>query len=945
MAHFRLLKALRVLASVRMRAGVVVLLAVLPLIGLMVCHALIERNTLLVEAQLRALETARLLAERQDTSTRELTTLLAAARRIPAVSTLDPQLCPQELSIVVLGRPDQLELSVADTTGHLVCSSLPEANGIDISKTPSFRRLMEQDGPQRLQTFVPRGRIRGNAVSLSQMPIFAPDGKRIGVITASLPFSWLTRIAQSLKNWTENPIFLIDEQTGESLAQSIEPDGWVGKRFPDHPVLQAYHAAPGVGVITAPNPRGVNRIFGYAPLQAVGGQHVLVVVGLDRSTLLVIANRELTTSLALALALGFFSIVNAWWAAHLSLVRPIRQLVQAAQHLGTSVTRLPFSLWHAPELRLLEARLRERSRRLASAQAIIAASEAAMRLLAESTSDIIFRLNHEMHVLYVSPAVQEILGCSPEAFVEGRILAIHPDDLAQVQARFAEMKTKGISRVTARWQGASEWIWLETMGRLAADGSGYVCVMRDVTGRRAADERIHHMAHHDGLTDLPNRMEMHQQLQIMLDQARESGETTCLLYIDLDHFKRVNDSLGHAAGDEVLRQVGGRLRNFLDKTVESIWAGTCLKRVAGRLGGDEFAVALFGELSESNLANLSQTLLTCLCSPMLIGKHTVQVGASIGVACYPQHGDTVTALTRNADAALYDAKQAGRNGFALFNPALVEQQRRRQQLEYDLQLAVGTDQLRLVYQPILTTRSLEVVGVEALLRWQHPSLGFITPTEFIRVAEESGQIEALGLWVLRTACAEAASWSQGWTVAVNLSPVQVQRDGLPDQVARILADTGLPGHRLKLEITEGMLIQDEQRAKYMMCALQEQGVSISLDDFGTGYASLSYLNGLPFDTLKIDRSLVQHVASEKQRSIIQAILALAKALDMDVIAEGVETAKQLEVLRQMGCPMVQGYLLGHPMPIDNLHVLRTTTFGESVAGAERSPQSIDVLKH
>ena len=464
--------------------------------------------------------------------------------------------------------------------------------------------------------------------------------------------------------------------------------------------------------------------------------------------------------------------------------------------------------------------------------------------------------------------------------------------------------------------------------------------MRDVTLRRQADERIRHMAHHDGLTGLANRTELRRQLHAMLQRAAAAGEPVSVLCVDLDRFKQVNDQLGHLVGDELLRRVGERLRAFVEGAPEGLawlpppeagepeapdsapgapaWPAACPRRLAARLGGDEFALALCGGLPEAALAAELHRLLELLGRPVRIGSHELQIGASIGVAQHPQHGATVTDLLRNADAALYRVKQAGAGGFALFNPSLASEQHRRRQLEHDLRLAMAAGQLRLVFQPVVEARSLEMVAVEALLRWQHPTLGAITPTEFIRVAEESGLIEAIGLWVLRSACAEAASWPRGWTVAVNLSPVQVQREGLPEQVARILAETGLPSRRLKLEITEGILIGDEERARAMMRALQAQGVSMALDDFGTGYASLTTLSGLAFDTLKIDRSLVQGVASQPQQAIIRAMLDLAQALDMDVIAEGVETAEQLEQLRRMGCPKLQGYLLGRPVPAGEL---------------------------
>ncbi len=913
MVRAKLHQASRVLLSVRMRAGLVVTLAVLPLIALLLARALVERNALLHAAEVRALDTAELLVERQDASRRELTTLLASVRRIPAVSALDAPRCSEELAIAVMGRADQLEMWATDASGHIACSSMPDSLGLDVGNAPPVRAVMAPDGPQRLQSFVPRGRVRDIPVIVSQMPLFGPGGERVGVLTATLPFAWLTDIALRLNRWSDSPIFLLDAQTGEVLARSLEPDAWVGHRFPDHPVLRAWRASPTAGIISAVNPRGVAQVFGYAPIEQVAGHAVLLVVALDRVWLLALAGHEMALAMMLAAALGLSSIGLAWWAAHASLVRPIRQLVHVARELGSRTEGTALSAWHPPELRLLGLRLRARSRSLASAQAATALSEANLRLLAESTSDVILRLDRAMRILYVSPAIAEVLACTAAAFAARRLRAVHPADLAQVTAQLAQLRRTGSGKVTARWRRGEHWVWLEARGRRAADGS-FVCVLRDVTAQRAAHERIRHMAHHDGLTGLLNRTELRRQLRMAIERSTGDTATTCLLYIDLDGFKQVNDTLGHAAGDDVLREVAERLTRFLAAIGADGMDGAAdgLRGTAARLGGDEFVLLLAGVPASVRLEGWLQLLLDALCEPVRVGSRLVPVGASIGVACHPRHGATAAELTSNADAALYVVKQRGRRGYALFDATLVDQRRQRQRLERELVQAIGTDQMRLVHQPVTDARSRRVLGTKALPAWQHPVLGPLPPAELAVLAQGCGQTGALALWALRQACAEAASWSAELSLAVSVPPGPAWCETLPEQVAQILAATGLPARRLHLEVSGAGLAGDETRAARVMRALQRQGVSVTLEDLGSGGTSLASLGGLGIDALKLDRALLRGLDTQPGQAVVAAILGLARALGAVVVAEGVEGVEQLDRLHDLGCTRFQGFLPVRP---------------------------------
>lgn len=420
--------------------------------------------------------------------------------------------------------------------------------------------------------------------------------------------------------------------------------------------------------------------------------------------------------------------------------------------------------------------------------------------------------------------------------------------------------------------------------------------------KRAA-ERIAHMAHHDPLTGLPNRAAFATQFATALDRSAAAGSGFAILCIDLDRFKEINDLFGHSAGDLVLRDVSDRL----------------LVAVKGefiaRLGGDEFTIIVQGDQQPATGASLAESVLSAMSENLDIGGHRIAVGVSIGVAIYPHDGADAATLLSNADAALYRAKAEGRGTIRFFASDMDRRLREKRSLQHDLRSALERRELRLFYQPQATTRG-EVTGFEALARWQHPKRGMVAPAEFIPIAEESSLIISIGEWVLREACAEAASWPRPLQIAVNLSPAQFKQGDLPALVHAILLQTGLSPSRLELEITEGVLIGDFTRALSILRRLKALGVRIAMDDFGTGYSSLSYLQSFPFDKIKIDRSFIANVQSSHQSAaIVRAVIGLARGLKVPVVAEGVETSAQLEFLSQESCSEIQGYLIGKPSPI------------------------------
>jgi diguanylate cyclase (GGDEF)-like protein/PAS domain S-box-containing protein len=443
------------------------------------------------------------------------------------------------------------------------------------------------------------------------------------------------------------------------------------------------------------------------------------------------------------------------------------------------------------------------------------------------------------------------------------------------------------------------------------NGSAVLVAVVDVTERKQAEARIAYMASHDALTGLPNRVLFHERLNELLARLGRGGDNLAVHCIDLDHFKGVNDTLGHPIGDELLKIVAERLRGCLRES-----------DMVARLGGDEFAVVQCPLQDPNEASMLANTLIEIVSRPYEVQGHEFVVGASIGIALAPGDGEEADALLRNADMALYRAKAEGRGTAHFFEPEMDRRIQARRMMELDLRKAFANGEFELFYQPLIQLDTNAVSGFEALLRWHHPERGMIAPGEFIPLAEDIGLIVPLGEWVLRTACAEAMRWPSELKVAVNLSPAQFRNRGVIKAVMTALAYSGLAASRLELEITETVLLGETESNLATLHQLREIGVRISMDDFGTGYSSLSYLRCFPFDKIKIDRSFVSELSERPDCvAIIRAVAGLGMSLGIATTAEGIETAAQLERVRAEGCTEVQGYLFSPPRPVSELGAL------------------------
>ena len=559
-------------------------------------------------------------------------------------------------------------------------------------------------------------------------------------------------------------------------------------------------------------------------------------------------------------------------------------------------------------------------------------SERLHRYLVNTSPDIIYILDRDGHFTFINERIETLLGYeSKELIGKHYSILVHQNDIEIARYVFNERRvgdraSRNVElRLKCKDDSSKRFfetrtlpIELSSMGIYQNEEHprkktylGTYGVARDITERKIAEDTINFQAYHDLLTNLPNRALLRDRLSLAISQAKREEEMLAVMFLDLDRFKNINDSLGHVVGDELLQQVSNRLKSCVRE-------GDTL----ARFGGDEFTLLLPKiAKGKEDAIKIAEKINEVLKDPFDIEDNELYVSASIGIAIYPRDGTSMDSLIKHADIAMYHVKDTGKNNYKFYSNDMTTPYFQNLSLETGIRRALDNDEFHLMYQPQINIKTGEIVGVEALLRWEHPEHGSITPAEFIPFAEETGMIVEIGHWVLRNACAELKRWRDAGLpeirMSINMSARQLAEKTIVKHVSGVLRDFGIPGHCLEIEITENTIMNDMDSVIHKLKELSKKGVYIAIDDFGTGYSSLSYLHKLPIQTLKIDRAFIKEVNMKHSRnSIINTIVAMAKGLSLNVIAEGVETQQQLEYLQEIDCSEAQGFLFGKPLAAD-----------------------------
>lgn len=771
-----------------------------------------------------------------------------------------------ELARLLAAIPESQSLRVVDTHGNFIFDATGKLSPATIGDRAYFQRNKNERQAGLVISEPIFARLTQNWVITLSRRLEDRQGNFMGLVQAAINTDALRHIYGTLDVGKGGVASLYDADMRLIARQPNLPNR-LGKSI-SNPEIARNITARSAGSFSAVSYQdGVRRIFGFRRLENIP---FVVFVGLAEDEVLAEWYRKLTYYglSALVLALALLGLILIWQRSYVQALRLAQNMSNA---YGESASR--------------------------------------MRALLDSIPDLAWIKDAQFRFHAVNEAYARIVGKPATQMLGQTVFQIWPESLArQFQAHDEEVLRTGephhVEMEIPDQDGKPHILDYLRVPVRDEDGQvvGTAGVARDITGRKQAEARIRYLAEHDALTDLPNRTLLNTRLAEAIAHSVGEQAQMALLFLDLDHFKNINDSLGHELGDKLLQQVAERLGQMLDE-----------RDTISRPGGDEFAILLAHCGDAAMIGRIAQRLLDGVAQPFLVDGHELVLSASIGISVYPYDGADLGTLMKNADAALFTAKAAGRNNYQFFTAEMNARVFERLSLENSLRKALGRKELVLHYQPQVEVKSGRLVGFEALLRWRHPDMGLISPARFIPIAEETNLILPIGEWVLAEACFQLMAWqAQGLpatSVAVNLSAVQFRQRNLVDIVARVLAESGLPPERLELEITESLLMEDTERAIQVLHDLKALGVRLSLDDFGTGYSSLSYLKRFPLDKIKIDQSFVRDLTRDPgDAAIIQAIIAIASKLGMGVIAEGVETREQLDYLNRHDCPEVQGFL-------------------------------------
>ncbi|MDD3353748.1 EAL domain-containing protein [Zoogloea sp.] len=828
-----------------------------------------------------------ILEARMDASLRRVQASLEELASELPLSALAPDAPPalrerirQQLARRARHFPEISGFRLVDAAGRLRHASEMEAPDISLQGRDYYEVLRRDPALELFFSEVVIGRIHGHPQFYVVKPIRNADGSLAGLVVAAFDLNYVRSLFDAVDLGPNGVITFRRSDDGRLVLRRPEQSGTVNKGLRNNPMHMRIEAGALAGTIRyQATLDGIERIYAY---QRVGNYPFYVATG--------IATRD---------------YLAQWYRRVLGAVSGAAACVLA--------------------LTILLARLRRSEIRVRQAAVDLQDSEDRFQLLLNSVGEGICGIDQTGHHLFSNPAARAILGYTDPRALEGRdIVACVQTHDAEGQPLPAELSpirhalaggtsAHSADEVFTRSDGSRFPVQYDVypLVREGREDGGAVLLFSDITERRRNEERIEFLAHHDPLTSLPNRLLAEDRFEQARAYADRAATYVALLFLDLDGFKTVNDSLGHDVGDEMLKALAQRLRRQLRES-----------DTVCRLGGDEFLLILSGLQDLPVLVQRLGRLLACVAAPVELSEHRLSTSVSIGVALYPSDGRDFTILMKKADMAMYHAKDAGRNTYRMFDEAMDQQVQESMLLRANFDRALSQGEFVLHFQPLIELVSGAVVGAEALVRWQDPERGLIPPAQFIPVAESSGLIVPLGEWVLEEACRRAVEWNEGHgreqMVAVNISAIQFKRGNLAETVARILGVTGLPPHLLEIELTESTLLHHTDQVMATLRVLRDMGVRLSIDDFGTGYSSLAYLKRLAVNKLKIDQSFVRDLTRDPEDlAIVRAIIEMAHSLNLVTLAEGVEDEGVLEVLRRFGCDEVQGYHFARPLPLSD----------------------------
>lgn len=896
-------------SNLRLRVLLLIAAAVLPWLGFAVDHAFSERQRDIEVSQRHMLHLTQILSSGQREVIAGAQGFLQVLAALPEVAEGVPARCQARLKTAHLNSQGYANIGVTDGKGTLLCDAL--------NSTPenfAYRKWFQE--AVRLQHFAVGdyiiGRLSGRPVLVVATPIpqGSPDPSR--VVYVAINVDWMERLLAEAKLPAGMKFSVMDGQ-GVVLARFPRAEGKVGKPSTVAEITKVIRSGGSGGVGQGISADGEERLFAVdRALGSPGGTGVYVSACIPKSQVLAESNRALTRQLAVLGLLTLAIFVFAWFATGIVVQRRIRLLIEAAglfEH-GDLTIRATVGRG-AGELNELERAFNDMA---ASVERAFKQNEKVMQVASESiivtdSRGIIVKVNAFTDTLF-GYQHDELLGQSIQVLVPPHQREAHLREMGHYQDHPEARPMSVRQDLTALCKDGSEIPVNISLGPLVTEeGRFTIAAVRDIRETKAYEARILHQATHDTLTGLPNRALFHDLLNRAMIQAEREECLLAVVFLDLDGFKNINDTLGHDWGDQLLKQIAHRIS-----------AAVRRNDVVARQGGDEFTLLLQGVNHVDDVIAVTRKILTAVSEPVQLRETEFHVTASIGITIFPLDDTDAEHLLRNADTAMYRAKDAGRNGFQFYTAEMNDQAQERLGIETDLRRAIAQHEFVLHYQPQVDIASGRIIGAEALLRWNHPQKGMIPPIKFIPVAEESGLIVPIGEWVLREACGQMRAWQVAGLpplrIAVNLSARQFREPHLPQLIADIMAESGLKDRGvLEVEITESLLMKNVDVASDMLRQLFDMGVRISVDDFGTGYSSLSYLQRFCLHALKVDQSFVRDISNGADGAVIAGVIVdLAHKLKLNVIAEGVETLAQLHYLQQIGCDEMQGYYFSRPIP-------------------------------